>query len=190
MWSSRSLTTPLAFCLLCLFFLSVLKQTSAAPTRPAHPEDVSSSTLVERGNGKEKSAATDITPTKDGGTSDKSPGIGVEFETNALTFSNDECPLNDAFKSKAKEISGRKDENNHWALTVDTTSTAQGNVHLTGEYILNGKLIKLGTQDAGRAAQAASDDLVRFHSHWELIVMAKSLNNQMQSIGKIRSLVV
>ena len=63
--------------------------------------------------------ATDITPTKDGSTSDKSPGIGVEFETNSLTFSNDKCPLNDAFKSKANEISGREDKNNHWALTVD-----------------------------------------------------------------------
>lgn len=166
MWSSRSLTTPLAFCLLCLFFLSFFKQTSAAPTRPEHPEDVASLSLVERGNENEdcgESVATDITPTKDGGTSDKSPGIGVEFETNSLTFSNDQCPLNDAFKSKAKEISGRKDKNNHWALTVDTTSTALGHVLLTGEYILNGKLIKLGTQDAGKAAQAISDDLVRSH---------------------------
>ena len=85
----------------------------------------------------------------------------MEFETNSLTFSNDNCPLNDDFRSKAKEISGRKDKNNHWALTVDTTITAEGNVHLTGEYILNGKSIKLGTQDAGKAAQAVSDDLVR-----------------------------
>ena len=169
MWSSRSLTTPLAFCLLYLFLLSFFRQASAAPTQPEHPEDVSSSTLVERGNENEdcgESVATDITPTNDGGTSDKSPGIGVEFETNSLIFSNDECPLNDAFRSKAKEISGRKDKNNHWALTVDTTSTGEGNVHLTGEYILNGKLIKLGTQDAGKAAQAVSDDLVRSHGYF------------------------
>ena len=62
MWSSRSLTTPLAFCLLYLFFLSFLKQASAAPTRPEYPEDISSSTLVKRGNGNEdcgESAATD-----------------------------------------------------------------------------------------------------------------------------------
>ena len=169
MWSSRSLTTPLAFCLLYLFFLSFLKQASAAPTRPEYPEDISSSTLVKRGNGNEdcgESAATDIAPTNDGGTFDKPPGIGVEFESNSLIFRNDKCPLNDAFKSKAKEVSGRKDKNNHWALTVDTTSTAKGNVNLAGEYILNGKLIKLGTQDAGKAAQAVSDDLVRSHGQF------------------------
>ena len=167
MWSSRSLTTPLAFCLLYLFLLSFLKQASAAPTRPEYPEDISSSTLVKRGNGNEdcgESAATDIAPTNDGGTFDKSPGIGVEFESNSLIFRNDKCPLNDAFKSKAKEVSGRKDKNNHWALTVDTTSTAKGNVNLAGEYILNGKKIKLGSGDAGKAAQEVSKDLVRlFH---------------------------
>lgn len=73
-----------------------------------------------------------------------------------MDFVNKECTLNDAYKSEAKKIKGRKDEHNHWALAVDTTSRSEGNVNLAGEYILNGKLIKLGTQDAEMAAEAVS----------------------------------
>ena len=142
----------------CLFFLSSLKHVSAAPTGVESLHDHFTSPLVERadkGKGKsEDSDGRDIT--HDGGISDKSPGIGIEFESSGLDFVNEEFALNDAYKSKAKKIKGRKDEHNHWALTVDTTSKSERNVNLAGEYILNGKLIKLGTQDAGKAAEAVS----------------------------------
>ena len=158
----RSLATQLALCLFSLLFLTSFKRVSAAPTgvESLGNDYHSSSPLVERAD-KGKGKLDSITPTNDGGTSDKSPGIGIEFEANNLIFANKKCPLNDAYKSKAKEIKGRKDEKDHWALTVDTTSTSEGNVNLSGEYILNGKKIKLGTGDAGKAAQDVSKDLVR-----------------------------
>lgn len=163
----RSLATQLALCLFSLFFISSFERVSAAPTGVESLADDfhSSPALVERADKGKQKVSDNITPTNDGGTSDKSPGIGIEFEASRLVFVNKECALNDAYKSKAKEIKGRKDEHNdHWALTVDTTTTSEGNVNLAGEYILNGKKIKLGSGDAGKAAQEVSKDLVRlFH---------------------------
>lgn len=88
---------------------------------------------------------------------DRSPGIGVEFEASGFVFSNEDCAMQDTFDSKGKEVNGRSGKD--WALTVDTTESHQGK--LTGEYILNGKSIKLGSGRAKEAAAELKEDLVR-----------------------------
>lgn len=99
------------------------------------------------------------TPTLDGLTSDKSAGIGVEFEVSAVVFSKPGCSPADTNQAKGQQVGDRKGDN--WQLTADTTSEIAG--LLNAEYILNGKTIKVGTGAASAAAAAVSSDIVRIH---------------------------
>ncbi|TVY32682.1 hypothetical protein LSUB1_G007618, partial [Lachnellula subtilissima] len=97
------------------------------------------------------------TSTSDGPTSDKSAGIGVEFETGAILLSSvsGNCDEQSTFSSKGKMIAGRGQGQN-WALTADTQSDADV---LDAEYIIDGRVVKIGTGDAGKAAAAIAADL-------------------------------
>ena len=99
----------------------------------------------------------DIAPTLDGPTSDKSAGIGVEFESSGVGFSSPNCNIQDTNQAKGQQVSDRKGDN--WQLTADTTTNIAG--RLTAEYILNGQTIKIGTGAASAAAAAVSSDIVR-----------------------------
>lgn len=98
----------------------------------------------------------DIAIILDGATSDQSAGIGAEFESSAVTFSKPGCSSGDTNQAKGKQVGDRQGDN--WALTADTTNEIAG--MLTAEYILNGKLIKIGTGAASAAAAAVSSDIV------------------------------
>ncbi|PYI09722.1 hypothetical protein BO78DRAFT_427094 [Aspergillus sclerotiicarbonarius CBS 121057] len=107
------------------------------------------------------SSDEDITPTDDGPTPDRSPGLGIEFETSSLELHSSTCKLEGTLASKGKEISGHT--NTYWSLTVDTTAEVDGKVK--GEYILNGKEIKLGAGTAAPAAENVQKDLVKWKPH-------------------------
>ena len=94
-------------------------------------------------------------PTLDGATSDRSPGIGVEFETGSIRFSSEKCTKPDTDGSKGKVVGNRQGDN--WKLTADTIGDAGV---LDAEYILDGTQIKLGTGKAAEAAAAVANDLV------------------------------
>ena len=99
-------------------------------------------------------------PTLDGPISDKSAGIGVEFETGELRFlPNGACNKSDIDKSKGTLVNNRQGRN--WMLTTDTTLSDLG--FLTAEYILNGKDIKIRSGDAAKAASAVTNDIVSFN---------------------------
>lgn len=66
----------------------------------------------------------DIAPTLDGFTSDNSPGIGVEFETNNIRFENSDCTYEDTDAAKGNSILGRTGDD--WELTADTTVDTAG----------------------------------------------------------------
>lgn len=95
--------------------------------------------------------------TLDGPTSDKSAGIGVEFETSAVLFSSPKCSESDTNQAKGKVVGNRQGTN--WELTADTTNNIAGT--LVAEYILDGTQIKIGDGTATAAAAAVSGDLVR-----------------------------
>ena len=97
------------------------------------------------------------TPTLDGPTSDKSAGLGMEFECSAIVLRSPECSAQDTNQAKGKVVTGRKGTN--WELTADTTSNVAGS--LAPEYILDGTNIKIGDGTASVAAKAAFTDLVR-----------------------------
>ena len=97
-------------------------------------------------------------PTLDGPTSDKSAGIGVEFESTRVTFRKEGCSVKDTNDAKAMQIGDRKDANDLWKLTADTTLNTPG--LLSAEYILNGQKIKIGDGVATAQAAAVSSDLV------------------------------
>ena len=101
----------------------------------------------------------DEAPTLDGPTSDKSAGIGVEFESLAVVFRKSGCSAADTNQAKAQQVGEREGDN--WQLTADTTQEIAG--MLAAEYILNGKTIKVGTGAASAAAAAVSSDIVRTH---------------------------
>lgn len=62
-------------------------------------------------------------PILDGPTSDKSAGIGVEFEASDTKFeTKGECSKSDVDKSKGKLVNNWKGPN--WQLTADTTLSA------------------------------------------------------------------
>lgn len=184
MYLTLLLTNYLAFCLLCLLLLSTFKTTSAAPSQSVNPfkspadsdyseEECSGSEAenpflspddpdnheieVSGCEESESESEVDIKSTDDGPTSDRSPGIGVEFESNRMIMSNKDCIQTNTWRSKGKVVEGRT--GNDWSLTVDTSSSVQG--ELFGEYIMNGKTIKIGTGRAGLAAGEIKEDLVR-----------------------------
>lgn len=97
-----------------------------------------------------------VAPTLDGPTSDQSAGIGVEFEAAKVEFSSPGCSSADTNQAKGKQVGDRRGDN--WQLTADTTPTSISTV--SAEYILNGKLIKIGTGAASAAAAAVASDIV------------------------------
>ncbi|CAD6576350.1 MAG: hypothetical protein ASARMPREDX12_007855 [Alectoria sarmentosa] len=103
----------------------------------------------------------DESPTLDGPTSDKSTGIGVEFETSAVVFSQPGCSAADTNQAKGQQVGDRGGDN--WQLTSDTTSEIPG--RLSAEYILNGKTIKIGTGAASAAAAAVSSDIIAWNPY-------------------------
>ena len=98
----------------------------------------------------------DEAPTLDGPTSDKSAGIGVEFESGEVQLRNPGCNEADTFASKKAMIGNRQGQN--WKLTADTLEDAGV---LTAEYILDGTQIKIGSGAAATAAEAVANDIVR-----------------------------
>ena len=94
--------------------------------------------------------------TLDGPTSDKSAGIGVEFEASGIVFESKNCDKPSTDVSKGKMVGGRQGDN--WQLTVDTTLNIAG--RLVAEYILDGTQIKLSTGKAAEAAAAVANDVV------------------------------
>lgn len=103
------------------------------------------------------SCLDDEAPILDGATSDKSAGIGVEFESSGVTLSQPGSSKSNTDQAKGKLVGNRKGTN--WELTADTTSNIAGS--LNAEYILDGTKIKIGTGVASAAAAAVSNDLVR-----------------------------
>ena len=98
-------------------------------------------------------------PDEDGGTIDKSPGIGVEFETGHIRFFSSNCDKASTDALKGKMVGNRHGDN--WMLTADTTLNDAG--LLDAEYILDGRNIKLGTGAAEQAADEVRRDVVRIH---------------------------
>ena len=99
--------------------------------------------------------------TLDGPTSDQSAGIGVEFESGDVLFRpSGTCTKAQIDGSKGALVDQRQGTN--WMLTTDTTVSDSG--RLTAEYILNGKLIKIGSGDAAIAASAVANDIVSLNS--------------------------
>ncbi|KAF4637024.1 hypothetical protein G7Y89_g1066 [Cudoniella acicularis] len=99
----------------------------------------------------------------DGPTSDKSAGIGVEFESFDITFkSNSPTPCDElsTFALKRKMVGERFGQN--WVLTADTTSLNAG--YLSAEYILNGKTIKIGTGALAAAAAGVANNIASLNT--------------------------
>ncbi|KAK2764531.1 hypothetical protein FQN54_009226 [Arachnomyces sp. PD_36] len=96
-----------------------------------------------------------IQPTSNGLSADRSPGIGVEFETGFITFVDGLCSADDTNALKGKQIDGRSGSD--WKLTADATLEMSG--RLQPEYILLGTTIKLGTGRAEAAAAELEEDL-------------------------------
>jgi hypothetical protein len=94
----------------------------------------------------------------DGPTTSGEAGIGAEFETINVQFSNNQCSLEDTFLAKRKTVKGHSGLN--FVLSVDT-SVEQGKGRLSAEYVLDGRNIKVGDHESAAAAgRAAHDDLV------------------------------
>ena len=149
-----------------LFWLCSLQAVFAAPHKPedhgkshhvAHPARSSTPENPFKTPFDTDSSDEDITPTDDGPTSDRSPGLGIELEASGFVLECKSCKAVGTFASKGKAISGHVGK--HWSLTVDTTGEGAGRVN--GEYILNGKEIKLGAGTATTAAENIQKDLVR-----------------------------
>ncbi|PWY96121.1 hypothetical protein BO94DRAFT_591620 [Aspergillus sclerotioniger CBS 115572] len=169
---SRSLyaSKKWAFCFFCLFWLYSFQAVFAAPHKAedhhkshhvAHPARSSTPKNPFKTPFDTDSSDEDITPADDGPTSDRSPGLGIEFEASSLELECKVCKAADTFSSKGKEISGHT--NKYWSLTVDTTTNSAGRVK--GEYILNGKEIKLGAGTAVTAAENVEKDLVKWNQY-------------------------
>ena len=101
-------------------------------------------------------------PVDDAPTGDRSAGIGMEFEAGGLRFKSDKLAAKgdqgqtDACKGHSVRYKGDSPGTN-WGLTADVGGGAG---LLNAEYILNGKLIKVGTGDLKRAAAAVQGALV------------------------------
>lgn len=94
--------------------------------------------------------------TLDGPTSDRSAGIGVEFETAGIQSESKGCDKSSTDSSKGKMVGDRQGDN--WKRTADTTPDMPG--RLDAEYILDGTQIKLETGKAADAAAAVANDIV------------------------------
>ena len=103
----------------------------------------------------------DRAPTLDGPSSDKSAGIGIEFEASSVKFKKDGCNAADTNQAKGQQAGDRPGD--FWQLTADTTDVTAGS--LTAEYILNGKTIQIGSGVASVAAAEVAKDIVRPFKH-------------------------
>ena len=70
-------------------------------------------------------------------------------------FGNTNCSLKDTNDAKKSLIEGRKGPN--WELKADSTGVAG---ELQAEYILDGRNIRVGSEDGAKAGKAIADDLV------------------------------
>nr|POE49464.1 hypothetical protein CFP56_50381 [Quercus suber] len=91
----------------------------------------------------------------DGPTSDRTAGLGVEFESLSKLLRNTDCSLVDTQASKGKIVAGRQGTN--WKLTADTSENPGA---LSLEYVLDGTAIKIGTGAAADTGDAIAQDLV------------------------------
>lgn len=91
----------------------------------------------------------------DGPTADGTAGIGAEFESPFFKLENKDCSLEDTNFAKKSLIEGRKGPN--WELTADSTGVAG---ELQAECILDGRNIKVGSENGAAAGKTIADDLV------------------------------
>jgi hypothetical protein len=91
----------------------------------------------------------------DGPTADGTAGIGAEFESPIFPLRHKTCDLKDTNAAKKSLIDGRKGLN--WELTADSVGVAG---ELQAEYVLDGRNIKVGSDDGAKAGKAIADDLV------------------------------
>lgn len=91
----------------------------------------------------------------DGPTADGTAGIGAEFESPFFSLRHETCDLKDTNAAKKSLIDGRKGPN--WELTADSIGVRG---ELQAEYILDGRNIKVGSEDGAKAGKAIADDLV------------------------------
>ncbi|KAJ5201417.1 uncharacterized protein N7498_006080 [Penicillium cinerascens] len=190
MFRSRLLAAQLGLCLLAFFFLSFSRTTSAAPLDARGGPVGGSDPFKDPSSGESSSGESDpfsdckaedldIDPFEDGPTADRTAGLGVEFETGGFYFTSvGNCGKENTFASKNKAISGHQATD--WDLTVDTT--AEMSNRLDAEYILNGKIIKLGTNQAVQAAKDVASDIERWDPHAtsknNKVVLVDPVNNQ------------
>jgi hypothetical protein len=121
---------------------------------------------------------TDEFASDDGPTADKSAGIGVEFETGSITFSNSQCSYTDTSQAKGQLVEARQGQ--YWKLTADTTDDIAG--RLTTEYILDGTQLKIGAGTAGPAAAAVAGDFIGFPCFYiSKFVLTRSLAGCLES---------
>lgn len=93
---------------------------------------------------------------EDGPTKDKSPGLGIEFESSNIRLKSETADQKVTFASKGKLLGKRKGTN--WKLTADTTGSMADTI--AAEYILDGTEIKIGAGTAAVAAEAVAKDVV------------------------------
>lgn len=150
---SSSLSLKQAYTLLFLFLSPIINVTASNPEAGRKCLGICCS------NGQDISddeVAANEEAVQDGPTSDKSAGLGIEFEAGSVLFYSETCSTPDTNKLKAKVVANRRGTN--WNLTADTTPAEAG--YLTAEYILDGTTIRLGSGDAGTAAAAVGKDIV------------------------------
>lgn len=113
------------------------------------------------------------------------PDLALSLSVRVLFFSAG-CSVEDTNQAKGKVAGGR--EGTNWELTADTSLNIPG--RLTAEYILNGKVIKIGDGTASAAAAAASSDLVRTNLMFEmsdttLIELRSLIGSRMRTCPRI-----
>jgi hypothetical protein len=110
-------------------YLSILLTASAAHV-PLQPRVGACEAAIQDNEGDDLTA-----PTADG-----TAGLGVEFESGAFFFINDDCSNDDTNAAKKQVVGGRTGTN--WILTADTGGGAG---RLNAEYIFDGQKIKVGS---------------------------------------------
>lgn len=92
----------------------------------------------------------------DGPTTSLEAGIGAEFESVGIQFTDEHCSLEDTFAAKRKTVQGHSGRD--FVLSVDT-SAEQGAGRLSAEYVLDGRNIKVN-ESAAVVGRAVYHDLV------------------------------
>ena len=102
-------------------------------------------------------SAISLVKINDRNTVSEESGIGAEFETRDIQFTQQGCSLGNTFEAKRKTVKGHSGAN--FVLSVDT-SVEQGAGTVSAEYVLDGRNIKVGDGSASAAGRAAQADLV------------------------------